>query len=106
MRRRVPGMDELDNAILEFYHDLDRPAGAPVALGPTQVWHNLAVLRDVTDKRQNTVSRHMMSLYEDGLLVKTDESRGLYGISELGVRYVEGDLSDDEREDLREKRTS
>lgn len=106
MRRRVLGMDELDHTILEFYCELGHPGGEPVTIGPIVIWYNLSGVRDLTDKQRNTVARHMKSLTQDRLLVKVDENRGLYGISELGILYIYSEITDEEREELREARTS
>lgn len=102
MRRRVPGMDSLDEAILEFFHALGHPGGEIVGAGPTMVWLNLYEIRGVIDKQQNTVSRHMTKLADAGLLSKVDKKRGYYGISDLGIRYIENDISEEEREEIRD----
>lgn len=96
MRPRVPWMNELDDAILEFFEALDEPGGEPVALSPTPVWQNLAVVREVTEKKQNTFSRRMNQLAEAGLLEKIDEERGYYVITEKGRRYLSGELDGSE----------
>lgn len=102
MRSWVPGMDELDYTILEYFEALGTPGGKPVAKGPTAVWVNLADLREATDKKRNTVSRHMQTLAHAGLLEKYDEDRGYYIITDLGRRCAQGDLTDEEREEIAE----
>ena len=105
MRRRVPGMDELDHAILEFLHELGTSGDHPVTEPPRIVWYNLDVVRGIIDKDPSTVSRHMKSLAEDGLLEILDRDRGYYAITDLGIRYIDGELSEEEYDDLREART-
>jgi len=98
MRPRVPWMNELDDAILEFFEALGEPGGMPVALSPTPVWVNLAEVREVTEKKQNTFSRRMNQLAEAGLLRKIDEGRGYYVITEKGRQYLAGGLDATELE--------
>ena len=85
-------MNELDDSILEFFEAMDEPGGEPVALSPTPVWYNLAIVRGMTDKKQNTFSNRMNQMTETGLLKKVDESRGYYIISPKGRAYLNGDL--------------
>ena len=103
MRRRIPGMDQLDELILEFFEAMGSPGGEPVALPPTPVWLNLAEVREATDKRQNTVSRHMGDLASAGLLEKVDDDRGYYAITDLGGRYVNNELTAEERNEIQKK---
>ena len=96
MRPRVPWMNELDDAILEFFEAMDEPGGEPVALSPTPIWLNLAEIRGITERKQNTFSRRMNQLAEAGLLEKIDEKRGYYLITKKGRRYLAGELDADE----------
>jgi len=66
-------MNELNDAILEFLKALGEPGESPVALSPTAVWVNLAELREITEKQQNTFSRGMNQLAQARLLQKIDE---------------------------------
>jgi len=91
-------MNELDDAILEFFEALGEPGGRPVALSPTPVWVNLAEIREITEKKQNTFSRRMNQLAEASLLQKIDEGRGYYQITEKGRKYLAGDLDASELE--------
>lgn len=97
MRPRVPHMNELDDSILEFFEAMGEPGGERVALSPTPVWYNLAVIRGMTDKKQNTFSNRMNQMTETDLLEKVDDSRGYYRITPKGRAYLEGNL---EAEDL------
>ncbi|MFD1527495.1 MULTISPECIES: helix-turn-helix domain-containing protein [Halobacteriales] len=96
-------MDQLDELILEFLEAMGSPGGEAVALPPTSVWLNLAKVRESTDKRQNTVSRHMSALADAGLLEKVDKDRGYYTITDLGRRYVNNELSNEEIEEIKSK---
>lgn len=98
MRPRVPWMNELDDAILEFFEVLDEPGGKPVALSPTPIWVNLTRVRGITDKKQNTFSRRMNQLAVAGLLSKIDDGRGYYVITDKGRRYLSGNLDISELE--------
>lgn len=96
MRPRVPHMNELDNAILEFLAEMGTPGGEPVAMAPTAMWVNLAVIREMTTKKQNTFSNRMNQLSTIGLLEKIDEQRGYYKITDKGLAYLDGDLDAEE----------
>lgn len=97
MRRRVREMNELDDLILEFYKAMGTPGGKSVAMTPMDVYENLAVLRSQTSKSKNTISRHMQILRAAGFLKVTSEDRGSYTITDLGLRYLEDDLTEMER---------
>jgi hypothetical protein len=88
-------MNELDDAILEFFEALDDPGGQPVALSPTPVWVNLNPIRGATERTQNTFSRRMNQLATAGLLEKIDDERGYYVITDKGKAYLNGDLDSD-----------
>lgn len=103
MRRRVSGMDEVDNALLEFYHLLGMPGEEPVWMKPGNVFRNLVVKRDIIDKGHATVVRHMQKLAKAGLLQTGSDDDGYYAITDLGIRYVEDDLTEDERENLEDR---
>lgn len=91
MRPRVPWMNETDDAILEFFVELDA-VGFRIWLAPTPVWLNLTRNLRVLDKSRDTVSRRMGKLAEMELLERTDEKRGYYCITDKGVAYVAGEL--------------
>lgn len=92
-------MNEVDDSILEFLSQLEVDGGHYVTQSPTAVWVNLADELDILDKSQSTVARRMQRLEKMDLLEKTDENRAYYRITEMGVRYVKGDISRDELPD-------
>jgi DNA-binding transcriptional ArsR family regulator len=96
-------MDELDYFILQYFEEIGTPGGEPVAEKPTTVWMNIAEIRNLTNKRSNTVNRHMQKLADAGLLEKFDEKRGYYMITELGCRTARRELSDEERQEISER---
>lgn len=51
---------------------------------------------------EGTVWQRVRILNAAGLLDRTDEDRGYYASTDLGQRYLTGDLTDDEYHDLRE----
>lgn len=92
MRPRVPWMNEVDDAILEFLRDLEVD-GQRVALKPGAVHHNLVEEFGMLDKSLSTFSRRMDTLAEVGLLEKSKERKGSpYKITKMGVLYLDGDL--------------
>ena len=102
MRRWVPGMDETDNAILEFLQELESADGEPVAQSPALVYRNLVEIRGVIDCASNTVSRHLKKLWHVGLLERLEENSAHYVLTDLGRRYP-NDLSDEERGELEDR---
>lgn len=101
MRARVPWMNEVDDAVLEYLQELETETGHRASLPPTAIWFNLVEQLGVLDRSQNTISRRLNVLSEAGLLEKTDETRGYYRLTDHGVAYLEGDLEASElsRED-------
>ncbi len=99
--RRVPGMSSLDNAIIEYFHALGRPGGEYVVESPGDVWYNLHEIRDETEKARNTVNRHVKHLASSGLLEQVEHGR--YRLTDLGWRLAQGDLTDEEREQLKDE---
>ena len=88
MRPRVEGMNEVDDAVLEFFEAQEEG----VALPPTVVWYNLHERLEVIDKSRDTVARRMRQLTERGLLSKVSEERGYYQITQNGYDYLTGDV--------------
>lgn len=84
-------MNETDDAILEFFAELEA-AGFRIWLAPTPVWLNLTENLNALDKSRDTVSRRMSKLAEMELLLRVDDTRGYYRITEHGLRYVAGEL--------------
>lgn len=94
MRPRVEGMNEVDDAVLEFFEAQE----VDVTLPPTVVWYNLHERLEAIDKSRDTVARRMRKLNQRGLLTKASEERGYYQITQIGRDYLAGDL---EADDLR-----
>lgn len=92
MRPRVAGMNEIDDAILEFFEE----QAEGVVLSPSLVWWNLAEERTVIDKSRETVARRMRNLPARGLLKKVDTDRAYYRLTEKGRAYLAGDLDADD----------
>lgn len=88
MRPRVPWMNEVDDAVLEFFDDQD----SGVALPPTPVWYNLVRVLGSVDRSQDTVARRMRMLESVGLLDKIGGGRGYYYLTAKGRDYLSGDL--------------
>lgn len=103
MRRRVRGMNSLDETILEFLAALGTPAGESVALTPADIHENLSDIRDEHNKSYNTVSRHMQILDSAGFLDQPNNGRSSYQLTELGFRYVDNELTDEEREKIADR---
>lgn len=98
MRPRVPWMNEVDDAILEFLQELEID-GRPVALKPGAVHYNLVKEFEVLDRSLSTFSRRMNKLSSVGLLKKKENSKGSpYKITENGRAYLNGELDIDEIE--------
>jgi len=89
----------LDESILEFLDHLGTPHRIPVSVTATEMWINLAVRRDISDKSQNTFTRRMKILYEHGFLEKADVRGSHYYLSEKAQRFLSGDLPMDEMVD-------
>ena len=98
MRPRVPGMNEVDDAILEYFEELGEPAGERIELPPKPVHRNLVEVLEVLDRDSSTVARRMVNLEERGLLEKTDEKRAYYRITDKGRAYLAGELDADDLE--------
>lgn len=98
MRPRVPWMNEVDDAILEFYSDIDECLPSRISLPPTAVWYNLVVRIETIDRASNTISRRMQILESMGLLERPDEDRPYYNITKMGEEYLAGELDSEELE--------
>ncbi|WP_193788377.1 transcriptional regulator [Halovivax asiaticus] len=98
MRPRVPWMNEVDDAILEFLDGADVD-NQPIALKPGAVHYNLVEEFEMVDKSLSTFSRKMARLAENGYLEKAEEGKGSpYKITEKGRAYLAGDLDADDLE--------
>jgi len=89
MRPRVLGMRQTDIAVLEHLHNdgrelVDRPIDIAINTGFTH----------------GTIRQRMPVLRRVGLIKYYDESKGLYEIDDLGRRYLQGEITDAEKEQL------
>lgn len=94
-------MNEVDDSILEFYAALDSGLGDSVELKAGEIYRNLVEVQGRIDKSHDTIARRMRRLATVGLLENTDDSRGYYRLTDLGQRYLCGDLTDTEEKALR-----
>lgn len=82
---RVRGMTKSDRHILEFLWN----SGDPIVANPSTIAANI-------DYQPNTVHKRVRALQDVGLLEYADETSGIYQLTQLGHRFFEGDLRDDE----------
>lgn len=87
MRRpRVEWMTRSDDAILEF---LRNEPGRPIRATPRVIECNI-------DFSISTVRGRLGELLDHGLVQYFDDELGIYEISQLGCRYLDGDVSKSE----------
>lgn len=81
-------MSDLD--ILEFLdgHSLEEYEAPPTAIAINM------------DLAEGTVWNRVRVLKAAGLIKRTDDKRGYYRITNMGQRYLAGELTDDERQKL------
>lgn len=99
MRPRVPGMNEVDDAILEFFEELGEVGGERVALPPTAVKRHLVDELGSVDRGRSTFSRRMGKLEARGLLEESYDG-AYYRITDKGLAYLAGEL---EASDLKDE---
>jgi len=88
-RHRVVAMTKADIAILELlYND-----GSELVLPP-------AVIADNIDYSAQRVRERVKPLRETGLIQYHNKSRGVYKLDSRGRRYVTGEMTEDEADDL------
>lgn len=92
-------MTGLDESILEFLEALGEPYGEPTIVSPRIVQRNLEE-RKLVEKSKSTYSRRMATLTDAGMLERLEGHGAHYRITDLGLRYVRGDLNAEELEDL------
>ncbi len=90
MRARIAWLRMSDLDILEF---LNGHSLADYEAPPTAIAVNM-------DLAEGTVWNRVRVLRAAGLIDRTDDDRGYYRITGLGERYLAGELTDDEREQL------
>lgn len=96
MRPRVPWMTEIDDVILDYLYDIGTKHEHQVVQPPKTVWWNLVEELEMIDRSPTTVRRRMQKLTEEGLLEQIEAKGTYYRLTDLGVRYVEGDVTLDE----------
>ncbi|WP_231186356.1 MarR family transcriptional regulator [Haladaptatus sp. DYF46] len=78
-------MTNADDTILEFFEE------HAIALPPAAVAYNI-------DFSYSHVRNRMRTLADHGLLLKVDEEKGYYGITDQGIAYLAGELEAKELE--------
>jgi len=90
--QRVRGMRPTDRHILEF---LDNRPSDPIVASPVVIAANI-------DYVVGSVRERVTPLRKCGLLEYVDRKSGIYGITDLGQRYLRGGLDDHEVSQLEE----
>lgn len=85
MRPRVDWMTQADERVLEFLHEKD------IVASPSVIAANI-------DYTQEYISRRCRKLTNAGLLQRADASN--YRVTELGERFLNGDIGEDEIPDV------
>lgn len=86
-------MNKSDDAILEFLADTG------LALPPRAIEYNFQTRYDI-DVSYSTINRRLRKLTAADLVSKEYEAGGFYSITELGERYLAGDLDAGALEDI------
>ncbi|MWV40942.1 transcriptional regulator [Natrialba sp. INN-245] len=92
MRARIRWLTRVDMAILEY---LDGHKLSTFEQPPSAIAANI-------ETSSGHVRRRVRTLAAANLLERTDDTAGYYRITDLGRRYLRGELTEDERETLRE----
>lgn len=93
MRRPVRGMSKYDTPILRALRE------SGFALPPAVIDYNLESRHGI-EISYSTINRRLKYLSDASLVVKEYEDGGYYGLTELGERYLDNELSDDEIETI------
>ncbi|POG53805.1 MarR family transcriptional regulator [Haloferax marisrubri] len=80
MRPRIDWMTRADDAILELLSE------AGIAANPSTIAFNI-------DYNNRYISQRCRILSENGLVERVHDTKAMYRITELGERYLAGDLS-------------
>jgi len=91
-------MNEVDDAILEFFEELGEVGGERVAQPPSPVKRHLVDELGSVDRGRSTFSRRMSELAEKGLLERVEEESAYYRITNKGLAYLGGELDADDLE--------
>jgi DNA-binding transcriptional ArsR family regulator len=92
-------MNEVDDAILEFFEELGEVGGTRVSLPPSPVKYHLVDELRSLERERSTFSRRMSKLAEHGLLEITEEDGSYYRITDKGLAYLAGELEASELKD-------
>jgi len=87
---RVRGMRPTDRHILEF---LANDPADPIVASPVVIAANI-------DYAKGSVRERMTPLREATLVRYANQESGIYEITDLGLRYLSGELSENEIDDL------
>ena len=96
MRARISWMTNNDDPILEFLHERN------LALPPRVIEHNLST-REGINIPYSTINHRLKLLLDAGFVEKEYEQGGFYSITDLGRRYLAGELTEEEREQLQDE---
>ena len=91
MRPRIPWLTRVDMIALEYLAGHEQSA---FEQSPSLIATNIG-------KSAGHVRRRMRTLSAAGLVERTNDTAGYYAITELGRRYLQGELVDDEIASLR-----
>jgi len=91
MYPEVDWLAPADRYILEYLNSARKPDGEPAEQTPKVIGLNTTISRKHSGARCRVLD-------EKGLVEKTD--RGVYRITELGERFVKGELEPDDLRDL------
>lgn len=95
MATRLPWLTGVDRVVLDWLREND------IVFSPTVLHHNLE--RDLSDPEvpsYSQLARRVRILRGVGLLEPYDDEHGKYELSDLGKRFLDGELEDEERERL------
>lgn len=95
MRRPIRGMSKYDDTILQGLEE------SGYALPPAVLDYNLQSRHDI-EISYSTINRRLKRLSEADLVDKEYDEGGYYGLTELGERYLDGQLSKEERKQIEE----
>jgi DNA-binding transcriptional ArsR family regulator len=89
-------MNEVDDAVLEYFEEYVNPSDYRPWVPPTAVYVNLVEEMGVVDRSTNTISRRMKRLGKMGLLERREGKRTYYRLTDKGLQYLHGELDADD----------
>jgi len=103
MRPRVGWMTATDDAILEFLDDLESVDSHPVWMSARLITVNVVEERRRLDRSNTTIQRRLNEMLTDaGLVARRGPDAPQYRITDLGLRYLHDELTDEEIDELRQ----